>query len=231
MESSVHSQLLEKVPEYRMPPPARDLVGANLPLILAGVTASGKSSVTKYVVDTTDYRQVVTHTTRQPRPGEVHAQHYFFISDKEMIKMMDDESFIEVQTIHGQDVYGISLDSYRNVINSGHKPLLIIDVQGIEEISRYIPQLRPVFLLPPSFEEWMAMMEKRGLMSHSERLRRMHSARDELQKVLQSERFFLVINRDVPATARDVLGDVHDHASQHKGRETALLLLERLKTI
>lgn len=230
-EQSVHSQLLEKVREYRMPPAARDLLNTHLPVVIAGITASGKNSVTQYIHETSNYRQVVTHTTRQPRAGEIHTEHYFFVSDEEMLNMMAQEALVEVQTIHGDEVYGISIKAYQAVIDQGHKPLLIIDVQGIEEISQYVPKLRPVFLLPPNFDEWMGMLEKRGRMSHSERLKRMHSAHEEIEKVLDKERFFLVVNRDVPSTARDILGDVHDHASRHKARETALLLLDRLKTI
>ncbi|HEY5549589.1 MAG TPA: hypothetical protein VIK37_00030 [Candidatus Saccharimonadales bacterium] len=229
-EQSIHSQLLEKVRDYRMPPAARDLLNAHLPLVIVGITASGKSSVTDYIKQTSDYRQVITHTTRQPRPGEVHGQHYYFISDEDMIKMMADEALVEVQTIHSHEVYGISLSAYQTVLKGGYKPLLIIDVQGVEEISQYVPKLRPVFLLPASFDEWMRMLEKRGRMSHAERLRRMHSAHAELEKVLEKEKFFFVTNRDVPSTARDILGDVHDHASQRRGRETAQLLIDRLKT-
>ena len=138
---------------------------------------------------------------------------------------------VEVQLVHGTQVSGVSIKAYQDVIASGHKPLLNIDVQGVEKIGLYVPGLRPVFLLPPDFESWVQMLEKRGRMSHSERLRRMHSAREELEKIMNSVHFFLVINRDVPQTAREILGNVHDLSSQRQGRETARLLLERLKTI
>jgi hypothetical protein len=77
----------------------------------------------------------------------------------------------------------------------------------------------------------MRMMEKQGQMSHAERLQRMRSARDELEKVTSNERFFLVINQEVPQTAREVLRGSYDMSSQRKGRETARLLLDSLKTI
>lgn len=227
----IHSQLVEKVRDYRMPQAAQDLLNAHLPLVIVGITASGKSSVTEYIEQTSDYRQVVTHTTREPRHGEVDSEDYFFINDGEMLNMMSKEAFVEVQTIHTDTVYGISIKAYQDVLNGSFKPLMIIDVQGVEEISQYVPQLRPVFLLPPNFDAWMHMLEKRGRMSHSERLRRMHSAREELVKVLDNERFFLMVNQDVPQTAKQILGDSHDRASQRKARETAHLLLERLKTI
>lgn len=148
-----------------------------------------------------------------------------------MLKLLDSQSMIEAKLIHDIRISGISVRAYQDVVNAGHKPLLVIDVQGTEEISKFLPKLRPVFLLPPNFDTWVRMQEKRGRMSHSERLRRMHSAREELEQVLDNEHFFLVVNRDVPQTAREILGDVHDQASQRKAREAAQLLIDRLRTI
>ena len=230
-EQSIHSQLLESVRNYKTPQAAQELLAAHPPLVIAGITASGKNSTTKYIVDTTEYRQVITHTTRQPRSDETDDQDYYFISDEEMLRMLSSEAMIEAKTVHGQTIYGISVKAYQDVLAAGHKPLLIIDVQGIEDINKYLPNLRPVFLVPPDFDAWTQMLEKRGRMSHSERLRRMHSAREELEQVLHNEHFFLVVNRDVPQTAREILGDIHDLASQRKAREAAQLLIDRLRTI
>ncbi|MBI4033848.1 hypothetical protein HY379_02505 [Candidatus Saccharibacteria bacterium] len=228
---NIHSQLLEKVREYHMPQAARDLLAAHPPLVIAGITASGKSSATSYITDTTQYRQVVSHTTRRPRSDEANGTDYYYVSDEAMLEMVNNRAMVEVQTILGDTVYGISLGAYQDVVNSGYKALLSIDVQGVKEISKYLPDLRPVFLLPPSFERWMEMLEKRGRMSHSERLKRMHSARGELEKALASERFHLVVNQDIPKTAREILGGIRDQSEQHRNRETANILLDRLKTI
>ncbi|MEX0881321.1 MAG: hypothetical protein WEC17_01445 [Candidatus Saccharimonadales bacterium] len=230
-EQSIHSRLLEKIRSYTMPLVAQEILATHPPLVIAGITASGKNAATKYIVDTTDYRQVVTHTTRQPRPDEIHGKHYYFVKEEEMLKLLDSQSMIEAKLIHDIRISGISVRAYQDVVNAGHKPLLVIDVQGTEEISKFLPKLRPVFLLPPNFDTWVRMQEKRGRMSHSERLRRMHSAREELEQVLDNEHFFLVVNRDVPQTAREILGDVHDQASQRKAREAAQLLIDRLRTI
>ena len=230
-DKNFHNQLLDKVRAYRMPKAAQELLSTHLPLTISGITASGKNSTTQYIMGSTDYRHVVTHTTRPLREGEESGKDYHFVSEEEMIRLLETESMVEVQLVHGTQVSGVSIKAYQDVIASGHKPLLNIDVQGVEKIGLYVPSLRPVFLLPPDFESWVQMLEKRGRMSHSERLRRMHSAREELEKIMNSVHFFLVINRDVPQTAREILGNVHDLSSQRQGRETARLLLERLKTI
>ncbi|HLG90581.1 MAG TPA: guanylate kinase, partial [Candidatus Saccharimonadales bacterium] len=153
-EQSIHSQLLEGVRNYKTPQAAQELLAVHPPLVIAGITASGKNSTTKYIVDTTGYRQVITHTTRQPRSDEVSGQDYYFISDEEMLRMLSSEAMIEAKTVHGETIYGISLKAYQDVLAAGHKPLLIIDVQGIEDINKYLPNLRPVFLVPPDFDAW-----------------------------------------------------------------------------
>jgi guanylate kinase len=230
-EPSVHSQLLDQVRNYKMPQTAQDLIVRHPPLVIAGITASGKNSVVRYITETTDYRQVITHTTRQPRTDETNGRDYFFVSDEQMLQLLNNKAMIEAKNVHGNAVYGVSIRAYQDVVFAGHKPLLIVDVKGVEELTKYLPKLRPVFLLPPSFERWVEMLEDRGRMSHLERLRRMHSARSELLEVMTKERFFLVVNYDVPNTAREILKDIHDPSSQRKAREVAHLLIDRLKTL
>ncbi|HSX18457.1 MAG TPA: hypothetical protein VLE51_03830 [Candidatus Saccharimonadales bacterium] len=232
MDESIHTRLLEKAREYHTPQAARDLLATHPPLIITGITASGKDSVSKYISETSElYREVVTHTTRPPRAGEVHTQHYHFVTEEDMLKLVEREEMIEVKLIHGETFYGTSINAYRDVVNSGHRPLLVIDVQGVDEITKYIEHARPIFLLPPSFNAWIERLEKRGRMSHPERLRRMNSARVELEKTLNSNLFVLVVNHDIPRTAHEILSDAHDYSIQHHNRETALLLIEHLRNI
>ena len=56
--------------------------------VLAGPTAVGKGTVAAYIK--ANYPQVwlsVSATTRRPRPGEVHGEHYYFVSDAEFEAM------------------------------------------------------------------------------------------------------------------------------------------------
>ena len=226
-----HSQLLEKVRDYKMPQAAQDLLAANPPLVIAGITASGKNSVARYLAETSEYRHVITHTTRQPREEAADAHEFHFVNDERMLELIDSRAMIEAKEVHGDTVYGTSIKAYQDVVQAGHKPMLIIDIQGVEDINKYITNLRPYFLLPPSFDDWMRMMEKRGRMSHSERLRRMHSALDELESVLKRGRFTMLINQDIPQTAKTIEADAHDFSVQHKSREIAEQLVERLRTL
>merc|ERR1740139_567054 len=47
----------------------------------------------------------VSHTTRQPRPGEMHGEHYNFTSVEKIKEGIADGQFIENAEVHG-NVYG-----------------------------------------------------------------------------------------------------------------------------
>jgi guanylate kinase len=230
-EQALHSELLEKVRSYKMPQAAQELLSSNPPLVICGITAAGKNSVMRYIAETSDYRHVITHTTRQPRNESEDTHEFHFVNDEQMLALINAQAMIETKEVHGDKIYGTSIKAYQDTLAGGHKPVLIIDVQGVKDISRYLPGLQAYFLIPQSFDDWMRMMEKRGRMSHSERLRRMHSARDELESVLRSEGFTMLINQDIPRTAKIILSGGRDLSSQRQSRETAQQLIERLKTL
>jgi guanylate kinase len=214
-----------------MPQAAQELLSSNPPLVICGITAAGKNSVMRYIAETSDYRHVITHTTRQPRNESEDTHEFHFVNDEQMLALINAQAMIETKEVHGDKIYGTSIKAYQDTLADGHKPGLNIDVQGVKDISRYLPGLQAYFLIPQSFDDWMRMMEKRGRMSHSERLRRMHSARDELESVLRSEGFTMLINQDIPRTAKIILSGGRDLSSQRQSRETAQQLIERLKTL
>lgn len=230
MEDSLHSQLLAKVRSYKMPETAVKLLEQHPPLIIAGITASGKDAISTELEKIGHCKGVVTHTTRPKRPGEISGEHYWFVDESEMLRLLNEEAFIEAKAIHGETIYGPSLKAYQNVLNTGQKPLLAIDVQGVNEIIKKVPSSRPVFILPPSFSVWMERLGGRGAMSHVERSRRLRSAQKELEEALRNQRFMLIVNREIPSTAREILRGATDSRTQNENRLLIQQLIEHTRT-
>ncbi len=222
----VHTQLLAAVHGYQMPQVAIELLNQHPPLILAAVTAAGKDTVAHYIIERSDYRRSISHTTRPQREGEVDGVNYWFVDESKMLELIQAQAFIEVQTVHGELVYGSSLAAYQKVIDDGHRPLLIMDIQGVDRLTRQVPKLRPFFILPPTYEEWMHRLSSRGAMAAAEKVRRLQSAKKEIEYVLRQRHFRLVVNREVPVAAAEILGGrLHDDSHN---RAIAQELLERL---
>jgi len=226
--AETHYELLDAVRHYEIPPHAVELLREHPPLIIAAITAGGKNAVTERIIEKSDYRHVVTHTTRPKRPDEENGVNYWFVSEEEMLSMVIAKEFVEVKAIHGDTVYGISINSYESVSQNGHRPLLIIDVRGVKDIITANPKLQPMFILPPSYEEWMNRLQSRGHMSHIERSARLKSAKEELQTVLADPHFVLIVNRDIEATAEEILGGPR-LVNQRPYREVAQHLIDNIK--
>jgi len=229
MANNIKLQLAEAVRLYRVPPEAASLLAQHKPLLIAGATAAGKGAVADFINQNSEYGHVITHTTRPSRADEENGKDYWFVSDEEMLELLRTNRMVEVKIIHNHATYGVSIKSYRATVDSGRKPLLIIDVQGAEDIAKHVPDLQAVFLLPPSFEVWMERLDKRGHMSHVERSRRLQSARQEIEHALKSRYFNLYVNRDVNSAAQDILRGAVILSEQHHNRELAQQLLDHIR--
>lgn len=225
--ADLHNRLLEASRNYQMPAEAIKLLAQNPPLIIAAITAGGKTTVAQRIMEKSSYRHVVTHTTRPMRPDEVNGVNYWFVSEEGMLGLIKSGSFVETQPVHS-DVYGTSISAYKTVIEAGHEPLMTIDVQGIQEIITGVPDIKPVFILPPNFEAWNQRLEGRGAMSHTEKSSRLQSAQKEIKTVLVDPHFVLVVNKDIDDTADEIL-DGPTIVNQQKGREIAQHLLDNIK--
>lgn len=76
-------------------------------IVLVGESASGKSSVEKYLVDNYGYNKVVSYTTRQPREGEINGIDYHFIS-VEQFKSLKKQDFFAETAIYNGWYYGVA---------------------------------------------------------------------------------------------------------------------------
>lgn len=229
MQDSAHDQLLDATRGYKMPTAAVQLLTQHPPLIIAGVTASGKDAIGSELEKTGQCKSVVTHTTRPKRTGERDGEHYWFVDDAQMLHLLNEQALIEAKMVHGDTIYGPSLKAYQDVLNVGQKPLLTIDIQGVNEIIKRVSGIRPTFILPPNFTVWMERLEGRGAMSHTERSRRLRSAQRELEEAMHNERFMLVVNREIPAAAREVIKGATDAVTQKQNQQVAQELIEHIR--
>lgn len=229
MAETLRGELMRQVAAYHIPPKAVELLKQQPPLIIAGVTASGKTSIVEEIAKNTQWRDVITHTTRRPRPGEKPGKNYWFVNEAEMLGLVETEALVEANAVHGEVFYGTSIASYQAVIETGHKPILVIDVQGVEDITKQLPQIKSVFILPPSFETWMHRLDQRGHITAVEKHRRIKSAKTEIEKAIRSRHFIFIVNQEVSRTAQEVLTGGPDISSQHRNRHLAHELLEQLQ--
>lgn len=118
--------------------------------IITAASGTGKTSLVKQLLATTnDLTVSVSHTTRNPRPGEIDGQHYHFTDIDSFTAAIDEGKFLEHAEVFG-NYYGTSEHSVRAQLESGLDVILEIDWQGALQVKRLFPNAIMIFILPPS---------------------------------------------------------------------------------
>ena len=156
-------------------------------LILAGPAGVGKSTLCDRLVrEVPGFERVITATTRPPRPNEVHARDYHFLSEAEFDARLAAGDFLEWAWVHRKFRYGTLKSAVLDRLP--HSSLVMnIDVQGVRSIraaAEKLPLLKPrlvtIFVAPDSLDVLRERLQGRGPVSAEELERRMQSAELEL---------------------------------------------------
>ena len=162
--------------------------------IVAAPSGAGKSSIVNAVLARDPQIALsISFTSRQPRPGERHAQHYNFVTADEFKGMIRAEDFFEYAQVHG-DWKGTARQSVEPQLSAGKDVLLEIDWQGARQVRLKVPDAVSVFILPPSRAALEQRMRNRGQDSEEVIQRRLAAAREEMSHY---DEFDYVIVNDV----------------------------------
>ena len=199
--------------------------------IVAAPSGAGKSSIVNAVLARDPGISLsVSFTSRQPRPGERHAEHYNFVTATEFEAMVAAGDFFEHALVHG-DWKGTARQSVEPLLAAGRDVLLEIDWQGARQVRERIPEAVSVFILPPSREALEQRMRARGQDSEEVIARRLAAAREEMSHYAE---FDYVIVNEVFETAVEEMCAVFrasrlrraEQEARHAGLIRALLAPE-----
>jgi guanylate kinase len=201
-------------------------------VLLAAPTSSGRNTIIKQVLKTGDYYFIVSDTTRQPRVNdgvlEQNGVEYWFRKETDVLEDIRDGKYLEAAVIHDQQVSGISVRELQKATDAGKIAITDAEIAGVRNAVHYKHDTIPVFIVPPSFDEWQHRLKHRGHMEPDEFKRRMESAVVEFQDALDNDYYRFVINDTVENAAEQVNRlaklDEFDTELQVKGRQ----LIERL---
>ena len=163
-------------------------------IVISGPSGVGKDSVLEEMqARDLPFHFVITATTREPRPGEEHGVDYFFVSDDEFAKMIEEGELLEYAVVY-KDYKGIPKEQVRKALASGKHVVMRIDVQGADTIRKLAEDALLIFLTTQSEEELVERLKKRKTESKDSLKLRIATARQELKKVDIFD--YVVINRE-----------------------------------
>jgi guanylate kinase len=234
----MNDQLLQKLQSYRTPEDAKKLIKDTQIVFLVGITAAGKDTVMKELIKSSDYHQIISHTTRPPRENhgimEIDGKDYHFVDFEIVNNMLDNGGYVEAKCFSG-NVYGTSVAEIQMAHDEGKIAIADIEVQGVEEYTFLSYEtITPIFILPPDFATWQQRLAKRHEENHmdpSELRKRLETAKVELNEALTKPYFEYVINKNLSTTVK-IAGEIaHGNKSTAKNeqaKEVAKQLLSDL---
>ena len=120
-------------------------------IILSSPSGAGKTTLVNLLSKKENYAVSVSHTTRNPRPGEVNNKDYYFVNDNEFQRLIKNEEFLEYAKVFN-NYYGTTRTPIINSLNKGKNVLFDIDWQGADQIKNKNLDYKLItfFILPPS---------------------------------------------------------------------------------
>ncbi len=171
-------------------------------IVVSAPSGAGKSSLVDAVRAQDPSLQLsISHTTRQPRPGEQNGREYHFVDTAAFEAMAARGEFLESARVHG-NLYGTSKSWIERTRSQGLDIVLEIDWQGAQQVRRLFPDAITVFVLPPSLEELERRLRLRGKDSDETIRERLAGAAEELAH--WGEFNYVIINNDFEEAQKDL---------------------------
>eukprot|EP01066_Platyproteum_vivax_P007284 Platyproteum_vivax@DN2814_c0_g1_i1.p1 len=178
------------------------------PLVIAGPSGVGKGTLITQLRDRfpNTFGFSVSHTSREPRPGELHGVHYWFQDRHAILNDVKNGHFLEYAEVHG-NLYGTSYESVEKVHEQGLICLLEIDLQGVQQVqaSALGSHSVYVFIAPPNVEEVERRLRNRATETEDKIRKRVANARLEMQEADKLHFDKIVLNDKLSSAFDDLV--------------------------
>lgn len=175
-------------------------------VVISGFSGAGKGTIVGRLMEKYNdkYSLSISATTRNPRPGEEHGKHYFFISKEEFENMIENEQLVEYAQYVG-NYYGTPKEYVETKLNAGQNVILEIEIQGALKIKKKFPDTKLLFVTAPSAEILKERLIGRGTETLDVVNARLSRAYEESLGVEEYD--YLVVN-DVLDEAVDLINNI-----------------------
>ncbi|HEU4914324.1 MAG TPA: hypothetical protein VFT16_02865 [Candidatus Saccharimonadales bacterium] len=206
---------------------------ATLPKIIfvavIGPTAVGKSTLMNAAsARCPALHQIISTTSRQPRPGEEDDVDFHFRSRDEMEARIASHEYVQVAPNYTGDLYATAPEDY-STEGIAMMPVIADAMPTFQSLP--FKQTRSIFILPPSWEVWQERIKSHGFAPEALEAR-MREAGRSLRYAIDNEDIVFVLNDDLAKATLDftqaALGS-DSAANRYTCHDLAVVLLKELQ--
>ena len=173
--------------------------GRGLLFIVSAPSGTGKTTLVERLVNTVPHLKMSrSYTSRSARDGEQDGVDYNFISRERFESMTAEGAFLEWADVFG-NYYGTAVADIEEVLAHGEDVVLVIDVQGANQVRGRGIETIGIFVLPPSAPILEQRLRGRSKDSEEQIRERLETAHREVGEFARYE--YVVVNDSVEAAA------------------------------
>lgn len=182
-------------------------------VIISGPSGVGKSTICKEVVKQLDNVCLsISVTTRPMAEAEVDGQDYWFLSQQQFRKRINEGSLLEYAEVFGH-LYGTPKDKVEEALAAGKTIILEIDVQGAKQVRSVYPDAVMVFIFPPTEKELAQRIKNRGREGMEAAEERLEGADTEFAAAWQYYEH-MVVNDDLEQAVKEVIQIIKQNSGE-----------------
>lgn len=200
--------------------------------VLVGPAVAGKDTLRESLLANypDDYQRVLSCTTRPARVEESENT-YKFVGLNEILELARQKQLLQIALVHNQQISAIDKVEIDN-LSSGKTGLSILVIQTEQQLAKLKPDIKTIFLIPPSFEDLMSRLQSERSPDKDEIKRRLVAAKTEISLALKTPRYQCIISgqeENVEGIAHQFLwSGQFDDSADKRARQIMQSIVEQL---
>lgn len=163
--------------------------------VISGSSGVGKGTVLKgFMEKHPEFMLSISCTTRKPRAGEADGVNYFFLSQEDFKRCIEEDKFLEWAEFAG-NFYGTKKKYIQQCLSDGMNVILEIETNGALQVKKKMPEAVLIFIAPPSLEALENRLRGRHTEDEATIQKRLKEVKKELECAKQYD--YRVINDDL----------------------------------
>jgi len=173
-------------------------------LIFSAPSGAGKSTLVNYLLSQrNDLEFSISCTTRAPRGQEMNGREYYFVSNEEFMRRVENDEFVEYENVYAGTYYGTLRSEIERIESKGHHVVFDVDVKGGIHLKQLFgDKALSLFVAPPSVEELRSRLLGRATDSPDKIEERMGKARQEMEDAVHFDT--IIVNDNLAHAQREL---------------------------
>ncbi len=179
-------------------------------IICSAPSGSGKTTLVQYLL-----RQnlklffSISATSRNPRGEEQHGREYYFLTQEDFRKKIEEEAFVEWEEVYEGCFYGTLKSEVQHLLEAGKNVIFDVDVVGGLNLKKYYgKEALAIFIAPPSVEELERRLHRRGTDAEDVIAKRVEKSEYEL--TFRDKFDVIIVNEDLEEAQKEIVSKVRN---------------------